>query len=757
MRTRPLLVLLLLGLVGLAPHARADDPDRDPPGRVGRINLVDGRASLSPAGTETWLDDVLNRPLADGDRIWVDEGSRAELHVGSAALRLDGGTAVQVETIDDRTVRLRVTAGRVHAHVRSLDNDQSFEFDTPNAMVAALREGTFLIDVADGTDALDVGVMRGQVAVTGPRQSFSLRAGDHGRYTGQDELSEYVTRERPDDDFVRWAESRDRAEERAYAARYVPRDMVGYEDLDRYGRWTSYPEYGDVWVPATVAVGWAPYRYGHWAWISPWGWTWIDDAPWGFAPFHYGRWVYVGGGWAWAPGRRVIGVRPVYAPALVGWCGGGGWSVGLSIGGPPVGWFPLGWNEVYVPRYRASPVYIRQVNVTNVTNVTIINRYTDPRYAGQVNYANQRVPGAVTATSQDTFKHAQPVNRNFVAVPAALARQATASSLAPTIAPTPRSVAPAAAQGGPVPPPAKFARPVLGRAPGAEPDRGREDGRGGAAPPVVRLPPAATSRQNPAPAAAGAPAAASPGRVSTPPPGGPRPDGERGRVTYGDRPGYAGPGARDSATTRSIPPAEPDARAPARAERPPRTDVDRGGPSSRYEVPRNDRPPGRDAPSRAEPAPRFDRPPRTEPPARAEAPARVDRPMPRDEAPPRNDRPPPRDEAPPRSERPVPRDEAPARNARPLPRDEAPPRVDRPVPRVEAPPRVDRPVPRVEAPPRYEPPPRVERPAPPARTEAPRAEPPHPAARPEPRGPEARPEPRGAREAHEHAGGMRAA
>ena len=26
---------------------------------------------------------------------------------------------------------------------------------------------------------------------------------------------------------------------------------------------------------------WAPYRHGYWRWIEPWGWTWIDDAPWG--------------------------------------------------------------------------------------------------------------------------------------------------------------------------------------------------------------------------------------------------------------------------------------------------------------------------------------------------------------------------------------------------------------------------------------------------------------------------------------------
>ena len=66
-----------------------------------------------------------------------------------------------------------------------------------------------------------------------------------------------------------------------------------------------------------VAAGWAPYRYGRWAWVSPWGWTWIDDARWGFAPFHYGRWAYASNRWCWVPGPRYV--HAVYAPALVAW------------------------------------------------------------------------------------------------------------------------------------------------------------------------------------------------------------------------------------------------------------------------------------------------------------------------------------------------------------------------------------------------------------------------------------------------------
>jgi hypothetical protein len=57
------------------------------------------------------------------------------------------------------------------------------------------------------------------------------------------------------------------------SARYVSREMDGYEDLDQYGSWASQPGYGQVWMPTSVAAGWTPYHDGHWAWIAPWGWT----------------------------------------------------------------------------------------------------------------------------------------------------------------------------------------------------------------------------------------------------------------------------------------------------------------------------------------------------------------------------------------------------------------------------------------------------------------------------------------------------
>ena len=151
-------------------------------------------------------------------------------------------------------------------------------------------------------------------------------------------------------------------------------------DLDAAGKWATTPAAGPVWYPTAVAADWAPYRYGHWAFVAPWGWTWIDDAPWGFAPFHYGRWAQFDGRWGWSPAARSWPVevvvrdpgddrhdppveqgrefeRPVYAPALVAFIGGGGFGISLSVGGTmaAVGWVPLAPDEPYHPWYHASP------------------------------------------------------------------------------------------------------------------------------------------------------------------------------------------------------------------------------------------------------------------------------------------------------------------------------------------------------------------------------------------------------------------
>ena len=458
MKTRFLYWLTLFTLilaVTLAVPRRAAADDDDPPGRVARLSVTNGQVSFSPAGTDDWVSAVTNRPITTGDKLWTDKDARAELHVDSAAFRLAGETGLSFLNLNDQMIQLRITEGTVSIRVRRLGDGENIEVDTPNLALSLLRPGRYRINVNEAGDVTIVSVRDGEGEVTGGGSSYTVHPGEQGFFSGTDTLDADIEGLADADDFDNWCDERDLHEDHAVARRYVSEDVIGYEDLDDNGGWRPTPDYGTVWFPHVTIVGWAPYRYGHWAYVAPWGWTWVDDAPWGFAPFHYGRWVFVAGAWGWAPAPpRVFGIayiRPVYAPALVAWVGGPHFGVGIGVGGfaagVNVGWFPLGPREVFVPSYAVSRAYVSRVNISNTSvNETVVNNYYNTNVVNRnvnvnnVRYVNQGVPGAVTATSPQAFTSAQSVSHNLVAVNQREVASAPVGVSAPSVTPPKQAV-----------------------------------------------------------------------------------------------------------------------------------------------------------------------------------------------------------------------------------------------------------------------------------------------------------------------------
>jgi len=451
----------------LARPAIAQD---DPPGRVARLNYIQGSVSYQVSGSQDWVQADPNRPLTTGDNLWADKDSRGEVHIGSTAIRMSSETGVSFLTLDDRTVQLQLAQGTIEVHLRIFPTGDAFEIDTPNLAFTVTRPGEYRIQTDPNGDSTLITVREGGGEVTGGGgNSWDLQAGQQYAFNGTDELT-YDAQAAPGyDDFEDWCQSRDQRENSSASARYVSRDIDGYYDLDDYGDWHNDPDYGAVWVPRGVAVGWAPYHVGHWVYVAPWGWTWVDEEPWGFAPFHYGRWAFVGGYWGWVPGPVVV--RPVYAPALVGFVGGG-FGVGVAFGGgfSGVAWFPLGPRDVFVPGYHCSPRYVQNINITNtrVINVAqVTNVYNnvyvnhDTRIANNYTYAHNTV--AVTAVSRDTFVNARSVGRASVRVTGEQIQGARVVDNAP-IAPTRTSYISATAKVTNARPAVGFAqRPVVAK------------------------------------------------------------------------------------------------------------------------------------------------------------------------------------------------------------------------------------------------------------------------------------------------------
>ncbi len=336
----------------------------DPPGRAGRVSYVSGSV-LFYDEYGGWREAGVNYPVTSQNSLATRANSRAEVRVGSSALRIDGNSQLDLLGVTDNVIDARLAQGALNVRVRNLYQGDVVRIVTPHSTTTIRAAGRYRIDT--DAQATRLSVLQGSASMvdTANRESL-LYAGSSGvadannRYSGATEMA-------MSDEFDDWSRERDHRIERSRSAGYVSPEMTGYESLDEYGAWQSNASYGNVWVPTYVASNWAPYRDGRWVFVQPWGWTWVDNAPWGFAPSHYGRWVSVNGFWAWAPGR--YHARPVYAPAMVAFVGDPGWNVSFAFGNAPaVGWIPLGWNEPYYPHYHCSNQYIRDVNHSHVTN-----------------------------------------------------------------------------------------------------------------------------------------------------------------------------------------------------------------------------------------------------------------------------------------------------------------------------------------------------------------------------------------------------
>jgi len=463
---RTIAILSLSVVLGLARAQENESYDADPPDRAARLSFIEGDVSMQPAGEEAWAPAILNRPLTTGDSLWTEQGARAEIQVGPAAVRLDGDTGFSFLNVDDDTIQMRMTAGVMSVRIRTLGNEQ-IEVDTPNVALSFLRPGNYRVEVDEAGDTTVVKVNEGEAEATVQGESVVVRDQQVATFRGFDQLAAQFDTLGAPDEFDSWSTERDR---RYYLAtpsqtiRYVSPDVTGYEDLDEHGTWSSEPEYGYVWTPSRVASDWSPYRYGRWAWVNPWGWTWIDDASWGYAPFHYGRWAHVRDRWCWVPGPRHG--RAVYAPAQVGWVGSPRATYAGSFAG--VAWFPLGPREVYVPARHFSPRYVERLNVSNSTIISrVVVREVYENRARNVTYRNHVVPGAVTAVSRAAFTSSQRVGNQRVRVNEQEIALAPASSSPPQIAPVLESRLGGSARANVRPPPQTIVnrRVVVRRAP----------------------------------------------------------------------------------------------------------------------------------------------------------------------------------------------------------------------------------------------------------------------------------------------------
>src|SRR3984893_3539739 len=191
----------------------------DPPERVARISFIGGPVSFRPASLDEWSLASLNYPLTVGDHLWTDRGGRSELQLGSTVVRLAPSTAFSVLNLDDHTAQLRLAQGAISVRVRSLNDSDVIEIDTPNGVVSLLRAGLYRVDVNEAGDSSTVTVRQGEADVAVSGSAFPLRGEQSAVLTGAggpggiDAPQSAVRNAVGIDDFEDWCLTRDRRAE----------------------------------------------------------------------------------------------------------------------------------------------------------------------------------------------------------------------------------------------------------------------------------------------------------------------------------------------------------------------------------------------------------------------------------------------------------------------------------------------------------------------------------------------------------------
>lgn len=359
-----------------------------PPPSVARPSYLKGNVSYHRGDQpgSRWTELAFNTPLMTGDALYASQGGKAEVELGLGNVaQIAGQSELDLVDLSHTVTQLGIPAGDVDVRVRGLPQGHDVEVDTPSAAATVNAAGSYRISATARGASFDV--IRGglDVAVDGRRIDVSPGESLHvGTGTSP---SWSVGPLGPPSPFDRWAGLRDARYDESRGSRYVNPLVMGVSSLDGAGAWHRVPTYGYVWTPDDVPNDWAPYQDGDWIWEDPFGWTWVSFEPWGWAPFHYGRWVYDDDDWCWVPPPPAwydappvcADISPFYAPALVGFVGGDDWSLGLSFGGPCIGWFPLGPGDPYYYPWEPEPAGL------------------------DVDYVNEHVAGAVTVIHRDRF------------------------------------------------------------------------------------------------------------------------------------------------------------------------------------------------------------------------------------------------------------------------------------------------------------------------------------------------------------------
>jgi hypothetical protein len=368
-----------------------EDTGASTPTGVARIDAISGDVAIQRGDSSDSLAAVPNAPVLAADFVMTGQTGRAEVGFdGRSAVRLGENVQIRFTNVDPADRQMQLAAGTIDLRLFG-DTDGQSAIDTPSVSVIPRTAGSFRVAV-DTNGETAVTVRNGRADIVTPQGTQSLEPGTTLIADGPAANPQIQTQPAIGlDNFDNYNNERDNIYVAATSAsHYVNTNIQGVGDLAANGNWVADGTYGNVWIPTTVAAGWAPYRDGNWVWEDGFGWTWVAAEPWGWAPYHYGRWYFSTAyhNWAWyppAPGR----FAPAWSPALVGFVGFNIGAVSVGIGFGNIGWVPLAPFEAFHPWWGPHAT-------THVYNTALVNN--------NVHYRNLMVNNAMTSVTRENFQ-----------------------------------------------------------------------------------------------------------------------------------------------------------------------------------------------------------------------------------------------------------------------------------------------------------------------------------------------------------------
>lgn len=329
-------------------------PDEDPEvtDRVARISSIKGDVSIRRAGVDSWEKAVLNLPVVEGDEITTAASARFEIQFNTNThVRVAANSYLKIATLNDSGIALSLAEGSLSLTTSKFDASKMFlEIDAPKTTIAVKRSGRYRVDAGkSGSQEIRVSVFDdGEARVYSNNAGSTIRDGRSAKVFIDGSLAgewENGVATRSVDEFDEWIAERDGAIakrlSRSNYGQYYDDDIYGADELNDSGNWTYTRDYGYIWRPNRTSLvsysDWSPYRYGHWRWLPAYGWTWVNDEPWGWATYHHGRWIWYNSGWYWSPYSYYRNTRSWWYPALVV----------LRVIDQNVCWYPLPYRRRY--------------------------------------------------------------------------------------------------------------------------------------------------------------------------------------------------------------------------------------------------------------------------------------------------------------------------------------------------------------------------------------------------------------------------